>query len=802
MSNPLIKRVANLTGHTTHAADSHIHASADGHMDEKPAPFKERYRKALADSRLSRNLLNFQRSWRVSRDETFAEFKTLGDSGEKVGRPPVATSTTAGNFVTEAMPTEEFDERDFQQMRHRLAAIKDRVIENQDDYLDHFIAAARRNGIIVYEAATPAELNNYILELCQKKGIETVVKSKTMVSEETGLNHVLEAHGINPVETDLGEWIAQLSHERPSHMVLPIIHKSRQQVAALFTKVTGRKVDPENVTEQVRVARTELRQDFLRAGMGVSGANALVAESGAVMFIENEGNARLVTTLPQVHVVVAGIEKLVPDYDAAMLQLRLLARSATGQPITSYTTFLVGPSDPGKEMHLVLLDNGRRKMRGMPEFKDALRCIRCAACADVCPPYQVVGGHVFGYIYSGAIGLVNTPFHHGIEAAKDPQSLCVQCNACVTVCPVEIPLARQILDVRAMVVEEKGLDWKKRPVLWLWQRPLLFDLMARVAGVLAKPLESDGFIQPTRLRVLGRSLPLPKLVKTMTAWRSLPVPAVVPGRDLIRPKLAGPVQAPIVANGAAGKTVAYFIQCLTDRLYPEMAASTVEVFQKLGCKVVMPESQHCCGLANLDSGDKAGAILLAKQTIATLERAEADYIVTGAVSCSITMLKDYQHLLEHEPAWAARAEKLAAKVMDFVTFMDKVVKLPAGALSAPYDATVTYHNFCQSGNVMGLRDEPRRLLRSLGVNVTEMEESNVCCGFGGTTSVDYPEVSQRILERKFGNVEASGADILVTDNPGCVMHMRGGVDAQGRSFKVLHVTELVAEQLRRFEGKS
>ncbi len=794
MSNPLINRVSNLPGH-----ESPDHA--EGHMSDKPAPFKQRYRKALADSRLSRNLLNFQRSWRVSRDETFAEFKTMGDSGEKVGRPPEANSTTAGNLVSEALPTGEFNERDFQQMRHRLATIKDRVIENQEDYLEHFIAAARRNGTIVYEAETPAELNNYVLELCKKKGITTVVKSKTMVSEETGLNHVLEAEGINPVETDLGEWIAQLSHERPSHMVLPIIHKSRQQVGALFSKVTGRAVDPENVTEQVGVARTELRQDFLKAGMGVSGANALVAESGAVMFIENEGNARLVTTLPNVHVVVAGIEKLVPNYDAAMLQLRLLARSATAQPITSYSTFLAGPSDPGKEVHLVLLDNGRRKMRQMPEFKDALRCIRCAACADVCPPYQVVGGHVFGYIYSGAIGLVNTPFHHGLEAAKEPQGLCVQCNACVTVCPVEIPLARQILDVRAMVVEERGLVWYKKPVLWLWQRPLLFDLLARVAGFMAKPLSSNGFIQPARIKVLGRSLPLPKILKTMTAWRSLPVPAFKPGRDLIKPKLAAAIQEPVVPNGAAGKTVAYFIQCLTDRLYPEMAASTVEIFQKLGCKVVMPESQHCCGLPNLDSGDKAGAIVLAKHTIATLEKAEADYIVTGAASCSITMLHDYKHLLEKEPKWAARAEKLSGKVMDFVTFMDKVVKLPAGALAAPYDATVTYHNFCQSGNVQGLRDEPRRLLGSLGVNVTEMEESNVCCGFGGSTSADYPEVSQRILERKFGNVEASGANVLVTDNPGCVMHMRGGADAQGRDFKVLHITELVAEQLRRFEAQ-
>jgi iron-sulfur cluster protein len=620
-----------------------------------------------------------------------------------------------------------------------------------------------------------------------------------MVSEETGLNHVLEDAGIKPVETDLGEWIAQLSHERPSHMVLPVIHKSRQQVGALLSKVTGRTIDPENVTEQVGVIRVELRQDFLAAGMGISGANALVAEGGAVMFIENEGNARLVTTLPKVHVVLAGIEKLVPDYAAAMLQLRLLARSATAQPITSYSTFLSGPPEEGKEMHLILLDNGRRKMRELPQFKEALRCIRCAACANACPPYQVVGGHVFGYIYSGAIGLVNTPFHHGIEAAAEPQSLCVQCNACATVCPVEIPLPRQILDVRAMVVAEKGLPVYKKPVMWLWQHPRLFDLAARATGFMAQPFARQGFIQPAHYKVFGRTLPLPSLLKTATGWRSLPVPAFKPGRALIKPLLKRSI-APIVPNGAQGLKVAYFIQCLTDRLYPQMATATVEVLQKLGCVVTLPPGQHCCGLPNLDSGDKPGAKVLAKQTIQTLEQIQADYIVTGAASCAIMMLHDYTHLLEDEKEWVARARQLAGKVLDFTSFMDQVAQLEEGVLATAGSPAVTYHNFCQSGNILGLAEEPRRVIRALGFELREMEESNVCCGFGGSTSADYAQVSERILARKFANVEQSGAKVLVTDNPGCIMHMRGGADAQGRNLRVLHLAELVAEQMRNFEN--
>ena len=245
------------------------HLADAGHIDQnpqdehKPAPFKQRYKKALADNRLSRNLLNFQRNWMPSRAGMFAEFKAAG-----VGQSGSASSEQA-NLAS--APIAPVDERDFQTMRHKLALIKDEVIDHQEEYLEAFKQHARANGIIVHEADTTEQLNQIVLELCQQKGISTVVKSKTMVSEETGLNHVLEDAGIKPVETDLGEWIAQLSHERPSHMVLPVIHKSRQQVGALLSKVTGRQIDSENVTEQVGVIRTELRQDFLNAGMGISG---------------------------------------------------------------------------------------------------------------------------------------------------------------------------------------------------------------------------------------------------------------------------------------------------------------------------------------------------------------------------------------------------------------------------------------------------------------------------------------------------------------------------------------------------
>src|SRR5581483_8123338 len=404
------------------------------------ADFRRRYQRALRDPHLARNLLAFQRAWRPARAAAFAA------------------------------------------LRAEMAATKDAVIADLPQYFAQFRRAAEAAGATVVEAADAEAACQYVADLARRRGARLVIKSKSMVGEEIELNHYLAAAAIEVVETDLGEWIVQLAGERPSHMVMPAIHKSRQQVGALFRHVLSREVSREAIPEQVAVARAELRQKFLAADLGISGANALIAESGTVMLVTNEGNGRLVTTLPPVHVVLVGYDKLVPTYADAVRQLRLLARSATAQQITSYTTFITGPDHPDRELHIVLVDNGRLRMRADPVFRDALRCIRCGACANVCPPYQVVGGHVFGYVYTGAIGLVNTPFHHGLEHAAGPQSLCVSCNACATVCPVGIPLPQQILAVRARAVARYGLPVWKRLALALWARPALADAACRLGA--------------------------------------------------------------------------------------------------------------------------------------------------------------------------------------------------------------------------------------------------------------------------------------------------------------------------------
>src|SRR5215469_8930679 len=477
----------------------------DANPTNEQQPFERRLEHALADEQMHSALGRFAPSWRASRQAVF------GYEEDEYG-----------------------PDYSFTHMRTRLREAKDYAIEHQPELLAQFSAMAEAAGTVVYQAATAEEANRYIYELCQRRGIDLVVKSKTMVSEETELNHYLEARGIQAVETDLGEWVAQLAHERPSHMVMPIIHKTRQQVGTLLTDATGREISRENVAEQVAVIRVEHRKAFLNAGMGISGANALIAESGTVMMLTNEGNGRLVTSLPPVHVVMAGYDKLIGTFAEAMTQLRLLARSATAQHITSYTTFITGPATPGKEVHIVLVDNGRSVMRADPRFKEALRCIRCAACANICPSYQQVGGHAFGYIYSGAIGLVVTPFHHGLDAGAGPQSLCVSCNACETVCPVEIPLPNLILDVRSRVVEAKGLPWLKRVIFGIMARPHLFDLAVRFFSFAQLPLTwGSNYISARKLGILGK-LPGVHTIAKLARWRSLPAFANRPLRDRVK----------------------------------------------------------------------------------------------------------------------------------------------------------------------------------------------------------------------------------------------------------------------------
>ncbi|MCC6792145.1 MAG: LUD domain-containing protein [Thermomicrobiales bacterium] len=575
---------------TTAVTDATSTHGAQGHPEES---FGERYERALKNPRLSANVTRYQQNWRVSRGVAVEEI--------------------------------QFDE-----LRANLKAAKTRVVSQIDDYIAQFTAAAERAGATVHLASDAAHANRIIHGICEKHGATKISKSKSMVSEEIELNHYLEARGIECIETDLGEWIVQKAGQRPSHIVGPALHMGRQDVGELLNKMLPRQVSLDDIPEQVHTIRDLIRPEIMESTVGMTGGNALIAETGTVMICTNEGNGRLVSSVPPVQVSVVGIEKLIPTWDDAVTQLRLLARSGTGQRITVYTTFMTGPT-PGHEYHIVLVDNGRRKMRAMPEFREALHCIRCGACANVCPPYREVGGHVFGHIYTGAIGLVNTAFHHGLDAIAKPQSMCLSCNACETVCPVGIPLPQQILDIRKMVVRSRGLPTAKRVILAGYSRPKATDIGMRIGSRAQKPLTSGGRF------VRNRSLPM---LKKQTRWRSLPALAQRPLRDRVEAGRTQPAIRTAVPNGAAGKTIALFPGCMTDRLFPEQGEAISTTLRHLGANVVMPKGLHCCGLPANNMGDERTAKKMARQTIAALERASVDRIVSGSASCVAMIVQD------------------------------------------------------------------------------------------------------------------------------------------------------------------
>ncbi len=392
-----------------------------------------------------------------------------------------------GKFVTKrAESLLELD--DVEATREAAKAIRNRVLANLDLWLEAFERAAIERGATVLWARDGEEVCHRVVDIARRHNVHKVIKSKSMVSEEAGLNRALEAAGIQPVETDLGEYILQINdNEPPSHIIAPVVHKSMEEVAALFEKVhhLPRK---SVITDMTREAREVLRPHFLSAGMGISGGNFLIAETGSVALVTNEGNGRLCTTLPKVHVAITGIEKIVPTLEDLATLMRLLPRSATGQSITNYVSLLTGTkqedeSDGPEHMYFILVDSGRAELLGS-EFQDMLRCIRCGACMNHCPVYQTIGGHSYGWVYPGPMGSVLTPLYVGIENAIDLPNAATLCNQCGVVCPVKIPLPELMRTLREKQIEKKLRPWSERLGLRLWgwvaRHPALYALGTRI----------------------------------------------------------------------------------------------------------------------------------------------------------------------------------------------------------------------------------------------------------------------------------------------------------------------------------
>ena len=441
--------------------------------------------------------------------------EALADRNLKTGVERTASTAESKRAVAvDAFP-------DFERARDRAAAIKDHVVANLGFYLERFEANATAAGATVHWAATAQEACDIVVRLCKQAGAKSVARSKSMLGEEIGLPHALAEAGIDRVETDLAEHIIQLSNERPSHIIWPAMHKTREQVSALF-KASHR--DPhteETIAAMAESARRHLREGMLAADVGISGANFLVADTGAVCTVTNEGNAELSLVPPRMHIVTAGIEKIVPSTAHAVHLLRMLARSATGAALTQYTTFYAGPKRAGDRdgpdaMHIVLVDNGRTRMReeGLAEM---LRCIRCGACMNHCVVFRQIGGHAYGGTYPGPMGAVLTPALDGLKGSRDLPNACTLNGKCQEVCPVRIPLPTLLRGWREKSWREGLEPASLRSGLgaWAWfaRRPRLYRAATAAA------------LRSMRLMGRGGWLSTLPLAGGWTRHRDMPKPA-------------------------------------------------------------------------------------------------------------------------------------------------------------------------------------------------------------------------------------------------------------------------------------
>ena len=457
-------------------------------MEVTSAAFKSNARAALADAQLQRALANLKHGFVQRRLDA-------------VARLP-----------------------EFEALRDQATAIKDHTLAHLDFYLERFEQKVLEAGGHVHWCQDAEEARQTILSICRASGARTVTKGKSMIAEEIALNDYLEENGIEPVETDLGEYIIQLRREAPSHIIAPAIHLTKEQVADSF-RAAHTDLPPLRALEEpsalLAEARAELRGRFLAADVGITGANMLIAETGSTVIVTNEGNGDLTQTLPRAHIVLASLEKVVPTLEDATTILRVLARSATGQEFSVYTTFSTGPRRPEDldgpaEYHVVLLDNGRGALLGT-KLQDILRCIRCGACLNHCPVYGAVGGHAFGWVYPGPVGSVLTPALVGIEATGHLPNASTFCGKCESVCPMRIPLPAMMRHWREREFEARlsRPGMRRGIALWAWvaRRPALYRALA---GLAARALGRMG-------RRAGSITRLP-LARGWTAYRDLPAP--------------------------------------------------------------------------------------------------------------------------------------------------------------------------------------------------------------------------------------------------------------------------------------
>jgi iron-sulfur cluster protein len=667
--------------------------------------------------------------------------------------------TRARNGRAEAVQELDFD---VEEMKETNRHIKTKALEDQS-LVQKFADAVTANGGRVFFAKTGSDAIEYVAELAKRTATKLIIKSKSLTTEEIEFNHELEKMGIKAVETDLGELIIQLVNEKPVHLVMPAAHKSAVDVAEIFSKETGEKVpaEPELI---LKVVRRYLRPIFLSAEMGVTGANIGVAETGSILLETNEGNGRLVSSLPKIHVVIIGMEKIVPSWDDVAKLVTGHAISATGQSMTVYVSCIsqhirMAGSSEGREFHVVILDNGRSKMREDPWYSDALNCIRCGACMNICPTYGVVSGHTFGHIYPGPIGIPWTANVHGLEKATFAH-LCIACGLCREICPVDIDIPMMIAKVKNDEVRQNG----QFAVNTFFTKS---ETLAKVASATA----------PLSNWVIRRSISRYLMEKLVGVDRRRTLPSF--SRRRLRSRLRGGVQG----SGDAGKLV-FFPDIYADYNDPELGVRAIKLLRSLGYHVEIPELKWS-GMPYISYGEIEKAAEVAKFNLDILKRyVDQGYDVVSTEPTAIYMLREmYPKLVPGDSTIS-----VGKKSHPFFELIEKDLgRLRLKPAFATIDA-VGFHIPCHD-RALSNGAPAENFLRTAGYDV-RVVETGTCCGMAGTFGMKHGdlgyELSVAVGDRLFRLFKESACKIIATESSVCAMQITDGV-----GIRVIHPLFLV-----------
>jgi len=654
--------------------------------------------------------------------------------------------------------------------RSRVKAIKDRCIDRQDELLERFIANARDRGAQVFVARDGAAAVDYVLRLARERGATSIAKSKSLTTEEIDINEPLLAAGLKVIETDLGELIIQLVHERPYHLVFPSVHKMAAEVAQIFAKETGQEISPD-IPSIMKIVRAYLRPIFLNADIGMTGANIGVAETGAIAIETNEGNGRLVSSIGDCHVCVMGMEKIVDTFEEALELVLAHPVSASGQLPTTYVTWMGGRCPLGegegrkpRESHIIILDNGRSRMRQDPDMREALNCIRCGACMNICPTYGIVGGHTFGYIYPGPIGIPWTAEVHGLEKAGDFAALCISCGLCKEICPAKIDMPMMIAEVKHRDARVHGHPRAERTMM-------AAENLARLGSAIA-PLANWAMKNPAIRQGMAKTL-------GVDARRALPEFA----RDTFTRRFAR--RRP--RAGDATHRVAFFVDVYANHNKPELGMAVVERLEALGCDFVVPE-QRSSGYPYIAYGDLDRAREVAAYNVARFAPyAEEGYdIVAVEPTAAYALRLAYPKLLNQ----SRKSVAVARQAHELFAYL--LLREPASsrAGSRIKGRRFGFHVSCHQ-RPLGSGNDAMEWLRRRGAEVS-LIETGTCCGMGGTFGLkagplgyDLSKAAGESLCRLFRD---SGVEAIVTESSVCAIQLR-----EGTGLPVFHPLDLLPE---------